>query len=121
MTALSAYLKLDQTILFRNDFSSDDSFRFSGTIYSDRNLTTALNLTGFTLTIRLFREWHSSDYFNKTATINVAASGTWYYEIATGELPTHGVYLCKIELSKSGSQISTINRQEILVKNGASA
>ena len=118
---LSAYLKLDQTILHRNDFSSDDSYRFSGTVYSDRNFTTAINLTGFTLTVRMFKEWHSSDYFNKAAIINVAASGTWYYEVATGELPAPGVYLVKVELTKSGSQISTINRQEILIKEGPSA
>ncbi|MGI0021809.1 MAG: BppU family phage baseplate upper protein [Nitrososphaeraceae archaeon] len=121
MTQLAAYLKIDQKTLFRNDFSSSSSYRFSGTIYTDRPQTTAFNLTGYTLTIRFFKEWYSSDFFDKAATINVAASGTWYYNVASGDLPTPGIYMCKVELTKSGEQISTLNRVEILIKDGATA
>lgn len=118
---LQAFLKLDQYTLFRNDFSSSSSYRFTGTVFTDRELITPFTLTGYTIKIRMYREWHSSDYFNKTATINSATLGTWYYNIASGEMPTPGIYLCKIELSKSGEQISTINRNEILIEDGATA
>lgn len=118
---LGIYLKLDQNTLFRNDFSDDSSLRFSGTVYSDRVLATAFNLTGYTLTIRFHKEWGAADYFNKTGTILVAANGTWYRNLVVGDLPTPGIYLCKMELTKSGTQVSTLNRVEVLVKEGSTA
>jgi hypothetical protein len=117
--ALGAFLKLDQTVLFRNDFSDESGQRLTGTVYTNRTLTTAFDLTGYTLTLRFHKEWHSSDYLNKPCTINVAANGTFYRNITRDDLPTQNVYLAKLELTKTGSQISTLNRQEIIIKNGA--
>lgn len=112
---------MDTPVLYRGDYSSDSAQRISGTIYSDRTLATAFDLTGYTLTLRLFEEWHRTDQFDKDVTINVAASGTWYYNIASSEMPYDGLYLAKIELSKSGTVISTLNRVEVLVKRGPTA
>ena len=119
--ALAAYLKLDQKTFFRNDFSNSSSYRLTGTIYSDKAQTSAFNLTGYTLTIRLYKDWKNTDYLNKTATINSASGGTWYYNVAANDIGFSGIYLCKIELSQAGQQISTQNRTEVYIKEGAAA
>ena len=116
--AYGSYLVLDQTRAFRGDFSSDAFL--TGTIYSDKNLTTAKDLTGYTLTIRMNRSKHMGDWFGKTATIVSAANGTWSYLVGEGELPTPGVYFVKIELTKSGVRESTLNRVELHILAGPS-
>ena len=118
MTLGGCYLKLDQTVLYNGNYSSSD--KLTGTIYTDSALSSAFNLTGYTLTVRIYKRDHISDFFNKTATITVAASGTWYYAIAQGELPSSGLWLVNIELTKSGVQLNTLNNVEILIKRGPS-
>ncbi len=112
------YLKMDQPKWFRDDFSSDD--KLTGTIYTNLNLTTAKNLTGYTLTIRLYKGNRWGDHFGKTATIVTAADGTWSYAVGQGEMPPPAIYNVKLELQKSGTQESTINRVELFVVDGAS-
>jgi hypothetical protein len=118
--AYGAYLTLDQTKWGRGDFS--DTNKLTGTIYTDKDKTSALTLTGYTLTIRLFKNhWDNYDYFNKAATIVVAGSGTFSYAVADGEMPTNGRYLVKVELSKSGEQMSTLNDVYLTVRGGPAA
>ncbi len=117
--AYGCYLKIDQKVLFTGDFSSSN--KLTGTIYTDEALTSAKNLTGLTIKVRLFKRWSSEDWFDKTASIVTAASGTWSYAIAANELPSAGLYLVKIELSQSGEILSTLNDVEILIKQGPTA
>lgn len=114
--AYGAYLSLDQDKWFRNDFSADN--KLTGTVYSDINQTTAYNLTGFTVDVKFYKQGRIGERFSKTATIVVAANGTWEYAVQQGEMPPSGLYLVKIELSKSGAQESTLNRVELLVLRG---
>lgn len=113
------YLKLDQTQWFTADFS--DTNKLTGTIYSDNLLSTAFNLTGYTIKVRMFKRGGASDHFDKTASIVNAANGTWSYAVAESEIPSEGLYLVKIELSKSGERMSTLNIQELLIIKGPSA
>ena len=113
---LGYYLTLDQSILFNNNFS--DTFKITGTCYTDINKTVAFNLTGYTLTLRFYREGGTSDYYNQTATITVAASGTFEEAVTDGTLPIEGLYLIDLVLSKSGTQLSNLNRVEMLIKRG---
>lgn len=69
----------------------------------------------------MYKRGTSSDNFNKTASIVVAADGTWSYAVASNEIPEAGIYLVKIELSKSGEQMSTLNDQELFIIRGPSA
>lgn len=117
--SLGVYLKLDQKILYNANFSSGS--KITGTIYSDESLSTAKNLTDYTLTLRMFRRGHYADYFNRVATITTAASGTWSYAVAQSEMPPEGLYLVILELTKSGDMISTLNDVEILIKQGPSS
>jgi hypothetical protein len=117
--AYGLYLSLDQDKWFRNDFSSEDLL--TGTIYTNKQLTVAKNLTGYTLTVRMWRDRAWGDRFNKTATIVTAASGTFSYAVAEGEMPPPGIYKVSIELTKAGTKESTLNRQELFVKIGPSA
>jgi hypothetical protein len=115
--AYGLYLSLDQPKWFRNDFSDTD--KLTGTIYTDINQTTAKNLTGYTIKVKLFKENRSGERFNKTATAVVAANGTWGYAVTDGDMPPPGLYLMKIELSTSTEQISTLNRTEFVILNGS--
>ncbi|UVF62432.1 upper tail fiber [Nitrososphaeria virus YSH_922147] len=118
--AYGAYLSLDQSKWASGDYSSSN--KLTGTIYSDKDKTTALTLTGYTLTIRMFKSrWNSADYFNKEASIVSAGSGTFSYAVAQGEMPPDGRYMVKVELVKSGEQMSTLNDVYLFVRGGPHA
>lgn len=119
--SLGLYLALDQSVIYRNDFTDVDALRLTGTIYSDILTSTAFDLTGYTLTLQFYREWGRTDFLNQTLTIDTAADGTFYLEPAEGKIPTADIYLATVELSKSGTKIHTINRVEVLVKDGPRA
>lgn len=112
------YLTLDTPIWFRGDFSTEN--KLTGTIFTDKNLSIAKNLTGFTVTVRMFKPRTIGDRFNQEADIVVAANGTWSYAVKDGELPIFGLYNIKIELTKSGVKESTLNNVEIQILEGPS-
>lgn len=116
--AYGLYLALDQDRWFRGDFSATNAL--TGTIYTDINQQTVKNLTGFTVTLRFHRPIHFGDFFNKTATIVVAANGTFSYNFVAGDAPPRGIYFVKVELSKSGDLESTLNRVELIILGGPS-
>jgi len=117
--AYGIFLALDQTRWFRGDFSSDNAL--TGTIFTDVNQTTAKNLTGFAIQIRMHRPIHFGDFFNQTASIVTAADGTFEYFLNQNETPPRGIYYVKIEISKSGVVESTINRVELQILGGPNA
>lgn len=120
--AYGLWLSLDQDRFFRNNFSSTNPL--TGTIYTDINQTTAKNLTGYTITIRMSRPngpGRFSDFVNKTATIVVAANGTWSLALGSGETPHRGIYYVTAELTKTGDRESTLNRVEFHILEGPSA
>ena len=114
--AYGLYLTLDQQEWYRGDYSSEN--KLTGTIYTDKNRTVPKNLTGYTITIRLFKPRTIGDRFNKTASIVTAASGTFAYAVGEGEMPIFGLYECVVELSKSGVKESTLNHVELQVLEG---
>lgn len=115
---LGIYLTLDQLVLYNENFSSDSSLKLTGTAYSDVNKTTAFNLTGYTITLRLSKENGKADNLNQACTATVAASGTFYLSVTENTLPTEGLYLAILELTKSGTKVSSLNRTEVLIKRG---
>ena len=117
--AYGLYLIMDQPKWFRGDFS--DTNKLTGTIYTDQKFTRKANLTGYTITIRLTKNHRWGDYFNKVGSIVSATGGTFSYAVAENEIPPPGLYNVKIELSKSGSRESTLNRQELMIVEGATA
>ena len=113
---LGYYLTIDQSILFNGNFS--DSLTITGTCYSDVGKTVTFNLTGYTLTLKLHKEDSSADWYNQTCSITTAVSGTWNEAVSSGTLPTAGLYLVDLVLTKSGTQISNLNRIELLIQRG---
>ena len=116
---LGYYLKMDQSVIYNGNYS--DSLTLTGTCYTDIGQTALFNLTGYTLTIRMYRDGGIIDTYNQTASITSAAGGTWNKAITSGTLPTPGLYLIDIALSKSGTLVSNLNRVELLVKRGPTA
>ncbi len=114
--AYGIYLKLDQDRAHRDDFSSDAFL--TGTVYTDIGESVAKDLTGYTIKVRMHRPIHFGDFFNKIATVVVAANGTWKYLVGSAELPPRGLYYVSIELTKAGVKESTLNRVEILILGG---
>lgn len=103
--AYGIFLKLDIGSWRAGDYSATN--KLTGTIYSEKEKISPFNLTGYTLKVRIYKRWRDQDYFNKTASIVTAASGTWSYAVGSGEMPPFGIYLVEIELSKSGEVMST--------------
>lgn len=115
---LGVFLSLDQTVLFNTDFSDVSGLKITGTICSDKNKTSAFNITGYTVTLRLFKDGSRSDRLNQECTATVAASGTFYLSLTENKMPTDGIYLAKVTLAKSGTSVSSLNRVEVLIKRG---
>jgi len=115
--AYGFYLVIDQDQWYRDDFS--DTNKLTGTIFTNKGLTVKANLTGYSLQIRMTRYARWGDNFDKTATIVSATEGTWSYAVQDGDMPPPSIYSVKIELTQSGRQESTLNRQELLVLEGA--
>ena len=68
--AYGLYLAADQDRWFRNNFSDEDLL--TGTVYTDINQTTAKDLTGYTVTVRLSRRdgpGRHGDFLNAPAWI----------------------------------------------------
>ena len=117
--AYGLWMSLDQTRWYRNNFSATNPL--TGTIYTDINQTTAKNLTGYAITVRLSKTTgpgRFSDFLNKAATIVVAANGTWSLALTSGDTPQRGLYYVTCELTKSGDQESTLNRVELFMLQG---
>ena len=114
--AYGLYLRLDQDVWARGDYSSEN--KLTGTIYTDKNRTQKKNLTGYTLTIRMFKPRTIGDRFAKTADIVSAANGTFSYAVASGEMPIFGLYEVVVTLTKTGVQESTLNHVELQVLEG---
>lgn len=115
---LGVFLSLDQSTLYNNDFSSDSSLKVTGTIYSDIGKTTAFNLTGYTIKLGLYRDGSLAALYDESCTITVAASGTFYINVTSDTLPIPGIYQARVQLTKSGTQTTSLNRVEVLVKKG---
>ena len=114
--AYGIFLTLDQSTWYRDDFSATN--KLTGTIYTDNNKTVAKNLTGFTLVIRMYKGNRWGDHFGKTASIVVAANGTFEYAVQQNEMPPPDIFNVKLELSKTGDRESTLNRTELLILEG---
>lgn len=114
--AYGLFLELDQDRWYRSDYSSEN--KLTGTIYTDKNMTVKKNLTGYTITIRMFKLKTIGDRFNKTGTIVTAADGTWSYAVQNGDMPIWGLYQVVVELSKSGVKESTLNHVELQILEG---
>jgi len=112
------YLTLDQKQWYRDNFSATN--KLTGTIYTDTNRTVAKDLTGYTITIKMFKGNRWGDYFDKAATIVTEADGTWEYAVGQGEIPPPDIFNVVADISKSGDRESTLNRVELLVLEGPS-
>lgn len=116
--AYGLYLSLDQPKWFRNDFSDED--KLTGTVYTDINQVIPKDLTGYNIIVKLHRETKLGARFDEEATAVVAASGTWAYAVADGDMPPPGLYLAEVTLLKAGTQISTLNKVEFEIIEGPS-
>ena len=116
--SLGIYVTIDQSVLYNDNYSDVTGFRLTGTIYSDITKTVVFDTTGYTIKLKLSQGNGKSDAFNQTCTATVAASGTFHLAVATNTLPVAGLYLAHVELSKSGSVVTSLNRNEILIRRG---
>ena len=117
--AYGLYLVLDQDQWYRDDYSATN--KLTGTIYTNKSLTKKKDLSGYTITIRLYKGSRWGDHFGKTASIVSATGGTFEYAVNEGEMPPPSIYNVKVELSKTGDRESTLNRQELFVLEGPTA
>jgi hypothetical protein len=91
------------------DFTDENALSITGTIYSDKNLTTAFDLTGYTLTLRIIdNQGHIIEDNSDDIEIVTAGSGTWRFKPQDGRMFTELNGQIVVRLEKSGSQISAI-------------
>jgi hypothetical protein len=117
------YLKLDNNIFVYGNYGA--SVVISGTVYSDRDLTSAVDLTGFTPIIRIHEMFSLVDKFGKTATITpdqTGSKGKFSYTTLLGDMTiSPGVYECNLNLSKTGTDSLDTEPVKIIIEYGASS
>ena len=102
------YLDLDIHEWVLEDYTNVDALAITGTVYSDKKLTTAFDLTGYTLSFRMVDD-DELIYDDETdAEIVTAASGTWKYLPDSGRLTSIGNGQVSLRIEKSGTQITAI-------------
>jgi len=109
------YNVLDKKTWPESDFTDQTTHVISGTIYINEALSSAQTLTGYTLKIRLL-DIDGVLYKEDDCDIVTAASGTWRYKPADGDLSVRGLYSVNIQLTKTGEQLTAIglNNSNIL-------
>lgn len=102
------YLKLDQNLYGLDDFTDENALALTGTIYSDRDLNTVFNLTGYTLSFRFISQGIVLYDDENDISIVTAASGTWRYKPQAGRFSDWGDGEVVIRCEKSGTRVSAV-------------
>lgn len=102
------YVKLDQHEWGVTDFTDENTYALTGTIYSDRQLSTPVDLTGWNLTFRMISQSKIIFDNDNDITTVTPASGTWRYLPESGRSALEADGQVYIRLEKSGSQITAI-------------
>ena len=107
---MTLYVKLDSHIWILEDYTDEDSLGITGTVYSDDAMTTAFDITGYTLTIRIKAQGKikfDSDQDSNVSAI-VAADGTFRYKPEIGDLLLEANGEVSLLMEKTGTQITAI-------------
>ncbi|MFQ5786688.1 MAG: hypothetical protein ACE5H1_01780 [Thermodesulfobacteriota bacterium] len=100
------YQKLDQSQWGKGDFTDITGEAITGTIYTDEKLTSAFDLTGYTLELIFYDPIDRKVVKNDLAgTIVTAASGTWRFLPSDGDLNFNFVGELLMKLTKSGTEL----------------
>jgi len=107
--------KLDMERWPKGDFTNDNANAITGTIYKKATFQAGdeFNLTGYTLTVKLYDQNSNEILTEDDSTkvqIVVAASGTWRWLPADGDLNLTFIGELKIELDKTGELLTAEGR-----------
>jgi len=99
------YNELDDHIWVVEDYTDVNALALTGTIYSDKVLTTAFDGTGYTLTIR-FKDYNGDIVYENDEDVEwvTAASGTWRFKPDQGSFIVMSNGEIYIQLEKTGTQ-----------------
>jgi|TARA_R110002051_G_C8520847_1_gene467940 hypothetical protein len=115
------YLKLNQKTWGAGDYVNDNSLGLTGTIYSDEALSSVVNISTYTLKIKVYPKERPDWYqLSEDAEIVSGSGGTWRYKPTINKLDDSGVYKVVIQLSKTDERISAVGikgSDELLVRN----
>lgn len=102
------YCKLDKKVWGLDDFTDVNSLGITGTIYSDEQLQTVFDLTGYTPSFRFISQGVLLYDDDDDISIVTAADGTWRYKPQSGRMIASGNGEVSIRLEKSGTKVSAI-------------
>ena len=109
------FSKLDIERWPQGDFTNDNANAITGTIYTKAtfNVADVFNLTGYTLTIKLYdqesREILDEDDAAKVQIV-LASAGTWRWLPADSDLNFNFIGELKIEVDKAGERLTAEGR-----------
>ena len=115
------YVNLDQKSWGAGDYVNDNSLALTGTIYSNEALSTVVDLSTYTLKIKVYPierpDWYQ---ISESAEVVSGSGGTWRYKPTINKLDVAGVYRVVIQLSKTDERVSAIGikgSDELLIRN----
>ena len=115
------YLKLDQKTWGAGDYVADNAQALTGTIYSNEALTSLVDISSYTLKIKVYPKERPDWYqLSEDAEIVSGSGGTWRYKPTINKLDNAGVYKVVIQLSKTDERLSAVGikgSDELLVRS----
>ncbi len=115
------YLKLDQKSWAAGDYVTTAGYALSGTVYSDEALTSVMDLSSYTLKIKIYPKERPDWYIlTDDADIVSGSGGTWRYKPTINKIDIWGIYRVVIQCSKADERISAVGvkgSDELLVRN----
>lgn len=103
------YLKMDQKQWGYGDYTDSASFDISGTVYSDDKLSSVVNITSYTPTIR-FVDYDGNLAYSTTTGITVSAgSGVFTIKFSQSNTPAlKGLYKIRLILEDSTNRLTCV-------------
>ena len=102
---MTYFNQLDSEVWVMGNYTDNTGEGISGTIYSEPKMANVVNLTGYTLKIRLYDQ-NRREVFSDDCDILVAASGTWEYLPPEGYFNFEFAGEVEIELTKSDAELT---------------
>ena len=104
------YLRLNQEIWKRGDYTNDNALALTGTVYQNATMLTPYDLTGCTITVKGFNQRGEEEITQKTCEIVSAVAGTFRYKPANGDLSLEFIGDLELIVEKSGTKMTAMGR-----------
>lgn len=103
------YLKMDQKNWAQGDYTDSNTYDLSGVVYDENTLTTARDISSFTVSLRILDQRENLVYSTSTGLTNTGSSGVFLIKFTNSNTPyLYGSHKIRLRLEDSTNRITAI-------------